>query len=53
MDIDFIKWLISRDHYRPIFAIDFENPDWEQINFEVQSQLSANELYYLSQKYDY
>ena len=48
MEIDFLQWLIDNGHYNPEFVIDFSNPDWEQITFEIQSQLSYEELYYLS-----
>lgn len=50
-DIDFIKWLIHNDHFKPLFSIDFNSIDWEQINFDIQTQLSANELYKLSNDY--
>lgn len=51
MEIDFIKWLINKSYYSPIFTINFDNVDWEQINFEIQSQLSSSELYRLSCQY--
>ena len=51
MEIDFIKWLINKGYFNPIFTINFDNVDWEQVNFEVQSQLSSIELYYLSCQY--
>lgn len=51
MEIDFIKWLIREGYFNPIFTIDFDNVDWEQVNFEIQTQLSSNEIYKLSCKY--
>ena len=50
-DINFVKWLINNGYFNPLFTIDFNSINWEQINFDIQTQLSANELYKLSNEY--
>ena len=50
-DINFVKWLINNGYFKPLFTIDFNSINWEQINFDIQTQLSANELYKLSNEY--
>ena len=49
MELDFLKWLIDNNHLS--ITIDFNLIVWDYINFCVQSQLSSQELYKLSNEY--